>query len=160
MDVYATLRRRAARLAARERPGHTLTPTALVHEAFLRVVRDRLTPEAGAPFVAAASKAMRRILVEHARARTADCRDRRRHVDLELDSLPGREADGPDTTRGDDLLALLRTVSDEHAQVFEARILRGLPLDAVAADLGLSRRTVQYRLRAALAWLAARLASE
>ena len=90
----------------------------------------------------------------------ADRRDRRRHVDLDLDSLPEREVEGPDATRADDLVDLLRTVSDEHALVFEARILRGLPVDAVAADLGLSRRTVQYRLRAALTWLAARLASE
>lgn len=158
-DAYATLRRRAHRLAACERASHTLTPTALVHEAFLRVVRDSLTPDAGPPFVAAATRAMRRILVEHARARIADRRDRRRHVDLDLDALPAPD-DAGDSTRGEDLLALLRTVSDEHAEIFEARILRGQSTDAIAAAFGLSRRTVQYRLRGALAWLAAHVAQE
>lgn len=158
--AYALLRRHAGRLTARERPGHTLTPTALVHEAFLRVVRAHLTPEAGAPFVAAASKAMRRILIEHARARTADRRDRRRHVDVDLDSLPQVDGVAQDAASSDDLVSQLRAVSDEHAAVFEARILRGASIDEIAANLGVSRRTVQYRLRGALAWLAARFAPD
>ncbi|MBK9129601.1 MAG: sigma-70 family RNA polymerase sigma factor [Phycisphaerales bacterium] len=158
--VYALLRRHAGRLTARERPGHTLTPTALVHEAFLRVVRARLSPHVGAPFVAAASKAMRRILIEYARARAADRRDRRRHVDVDLDSIPESDLPTHDALQGEDLVAQLRAVSDEHAAVFEARILRGASIDAIAEQMGVSRRTVQYRLRGALAWLAARLASD
>lgn len=159
-DAYEVLRRRAGRLTARERPDHTLTPTALVHEAFLRVVRNRLEPEIGASFVAAASLAMRRILIEHARARVADRRDRRRHVDVELDSLPTPDREARDGLRGEDLVAALREVSGEHAAVFEARILRGATMDAIATDLGVSRRTAQYRLRAALAWLVARFVDE
>src|SRR5882757_2513650 len=96
--VYDELRKLAAARMAAEAPGHTLDATALVHEAYLRLVGDQRFDGRG-HFFAAAAEAMRRILVDHARARTAAKRGAGRRVTVDLDRLSGTDPD-------DDVLAL------------------------------------------------------
>ena len=157
--VYAELRRLAAAELARERPGQTLDATALVHEAYLRLVgSDPSVPWDGrGHFFAAAAEAMRRILVERARRRAAAKHGGgRRRVDLDaLDPAdPGRPAD---------LLALDEALSDlgRHdataAQLVNLRYFAGLTHQAAAELLGLSRGAADRLWAVARAWLYQRL---
>jgi RNA polymerase sigma factor (TIGR02999 family) len=151
--VYAELRRLAAGFLRADRADHTLQPTALVHEAFLRLVR---APEAGfegrAHFLAVAAKAMRQILVDHARARAAEKRggDRRR------ETMAGLPEEGEPPIDVLDLEAALTKLAGSHqrpARVAELRFFAGLEIDAVAEVLAVSPRTVKEDWRFARAWL-------
>lgn len=152
--VYDELRRVAASALRRERAGHTLQPTALVHEAYVRLAaepgerwRDRTH------FLATAALAMRRILVDHARRRNAL---KRRHDERQvpLDTLAAA-ADTPDV----DILALDRALLDlaaldpRQARVVELRFFGGLSVEETAEVVGASIRTVKRDWQAARAWL-------
>ena len=152
--VYDELHRLAARYLARERPDHTLQPTALVHEAYLRLVRQRdVDWRNRAQFVGLAAGIMRRILVNHARDRVAAKRsgDRER-VSLSLVEAP---AGSPDV----DLLALeaaldrLAALDERKARVVELRFFGGLTMDEVSTVLDISRATVERDWSFARAWL-------
>lgn len=154
------LRDIAAKHLARERRDHTLQPTALVNEAYLRLVDQRARDFASKThFVSLASTAMRRILVEHARARLAEKRggDRRREPLLDL---PEPHAADPDAIVAlDDALAQFSRLDPDNARIVELRWFGGLDVEETAAALGISTRSVERGFRAALAWLRQRLSS-
>jgi RNA polymerase sigma factor (TIGR02999 family) len=158
--VYAELRSLAAARMARESPDHTLQPTALVHEAWMRLAGSaaELPNASRGQFLAAASEAMRRILIEHARRRNAQKRGGlRRRMPVELDELP---LDGP----ADSLLSLgesLEMLVQEDrpaAEVAQMRVLGGMTFDEIAEALGTSRTAVHRQWTFARAWLKSRLA--
>jgi RNA polymerase sigma factor (TIGR02999 family) len=167
--VYDELRKLAAARMAAEKPGHTLDATALVHEAYLRLVgSSRGTPVAdarGSPeprfdgrghFFAAAAEAMRRILVESARRRNAEKRggDRVR-VGLAAD-LPAARIDS-DVLAVDEALDLLAAEEPQVAELVKLHIFAGLTIDEAAAALGLAPRTAYRDWQFARAWLFRRL---
>jgi RNA polymerase sigma factor (TIGR02999 family) len=154
--VYDELRRLAAARLAREVPGQTLQATALVHEAFLRLVGlDPDKPWDGrGHFFAAAAEAMRRILIDRARARRRLKRGGpRRREDLDLDALTGPDAPPDDLLDLDDALAGLARVDSRAADVVKLRIFAGLTLDEAALALGVVHRTADRDWAFARAWL-------
>jgi RNA polymerase sigma factor (TIGR02999 family) len=157
--VYDELRRLAAAQMAKERPGHTLDGTALVHEAFLRLVGD-LRFENRRHFVAAAALCMRRILVENARCKGRQKRGggrEREFVDLDAlaASIPREEL-----LDLDDALERLRIHDPVKAQLVELRFFGGMALPDVAEHLGISLSTAERFWRYARAWLYTAMAGE
>jgi RNA polymerase sigma factor (TIGR02999 family) len=151
--VYAELRRRAQHYLRRERPGHTLQPTALVHEAWLRLVNlDRRTFEHRTHFFAVAANVMRRILVDHARAAHADKRGGG-WVRIPLHDAAAAADSLVDLLALDRALEQLARVSARQAQVVELRYFTGLNVEEVAALLGVSPATISRDQRVAEAWL-------
>lgn len=160
--LYQQLHRLASGALRHERPDHTLSPTALIHEAWLRLARHRHDWRTRADFVAAAAVTMRRVLVDHARARLRHKRGgQARRLLLSTSHLA---LDGPTPTI--DLLALheaieaLAEISPERARVVELRCFGGLDADDIAAATGLSAATVRRYWDGARAWLHARLAGD
>ncbi len=156
--VYDELRRVAARYLRRERPGHTLQATALVHDAYIRLMQDsRLSWQNRAHFCGIAARSMRQILVERARARGAEKRGGGR-VRVTLDpefSVPAAQT--IDLEVLDDALGRLETLDPELARVVEVRFFGGLSIDETAEALDLSPATVKRRWALAKAWLAREL---
>ncbi len=141
-----------------ERAGHTLQPTALVHEAFLRLVGPRQLPwQNRAHFFGAAAEAMRRILVDHARARIADKRggpgDRR--AALALDSLPdpSSEQQAAGFLVLDEAIERLAAAYPDVAEVVRLRYFAGLDVAQTAEALGISAPTVKRSWAFARGWL-------
>lgn len=156
--VYADLRRIAANQLRAERKDHTLSATAVVHEAYLRLVGQRQVRLADrAQFFAAAATQMRRILVDHARQRSAQKRGGA-EVRVTLD-----EEIAAELTQDLDLLALdhaldeLAALDPRVARIVELRFFSGLSLDDAAVAMGISRRTVAREWALARAWLLRRL---
>jgi RNA polymerase sigma factor (TIGR02999 family) len=149
--VYDELRRLAAAQLAREKPGQTLDATALVHEAYLRLVGDQQFANRR-HFFAAAAHAMRRILVESARRKQLAPR-----VDLE-DFEPAAHAADERLLELHDALERLAREEPMAAKVVEARVFAGLSVEEAASVLGLSRATAYREWTFARAWLAAALA--
>jgi RNA polymerase sigma-70 factor (ECF subfamily) len=157
--VYGDLRRQAARLLRRERRDHTLEPTALVHEAYLRLVdwhdadwRNRTH------FFAVAARAMRRILVDHARRHGAGKRGgSRERVTLDESRVARPGAFDVDVLALEDALAELQALDPEKVRLVELRFFGGLGVEEAAAVLGVSRSTVNREWRLARAWLFRRL---
>lgn len=159
-EVYRALRDLARSQLRRERRDHTLQPTALVHEACLRLLRAR--PDLGAvpsaQLLAMAGNAMRRILVDHARRRGARKRGRGA-ARITLDDSLGAEARDPlDVLAVDDALGRLAELDPRQAKIVELRFFAGLQCDEVAEVLTLSRSTVQDDWAMARAWLRRELA--
>lgn len=158
--VYDELHLLASAYLRREHAGQTLQPTALIHEAYLRLI-DQTT--AGwndrVHFFRAAARTMRNILVDAARARKAAKRGgARERVSL---SGVGPAAPGAiDIVELDDLLALLRKLNARHADMVELRFFAGLSIAEAAAALGVSTSTVEEDWAIARAWLYGRLRSE
>jgi RNA polymerase sigma factor (TIGR02999 family) len=157
--VYDELRRLGGGLLRRERPGHTLQPTALVHEAVLRLFRPGAL--AGAQgrgqFLAAAARAMRRVLVDHARQRAADKRGGGRER-LPLDEVLDYFAEQRlDLLAVHDALDRLAELHDRQAQVVELRFFGGFTVEEIAEQLGVSVSTVESDFRKATAFLRGRL---
>jgi len=153
--VYGELRKLARAKMAREAPGHTLQPTALVHEAYLRLVKD---PEASwegrAHFFAAAAEAMRRILIERARRyrRQKHGGDHQRVTFAE--PVGGSAALGPEELLAlDAALERLEGLDEAMSGVVKLRCFAGLSVEETAEALGISTRTVKRHWAAALAWL-------
>jgi len=156
--VYQELRRRAAAYLRRERPGHTLQPTALVHEAYLRLVDQRAVAwQNRAQFFGVASQIMRRILVDRARARQAAKRSGR-WARLTLDdSLPEYSSPEVDVLDLNAALTDLAAFDVRKSQVAELKFFGGLTLEEIGHFLGLSVATVEREWQVARAWLYARL---
>jgi RNA polymerase sigma factor (TIGR02999 family) len=154
--VYDELRQAAAAALRRERPEHTLQPTALVHETFLRLADDsRVWWENRSHFLAIASKVMRRILVEHARGRNAQKRgsgEVKRSLD-DVDVAMPDTAGGVDLVGLDDALAGLAALDPRQARIVELRFFGGLTVEETATVVGSSPRTVKRDWQVARAWL-------
>ena len=151
--VYEMLRERAGRLMDRERDDHTLTATALVHEAYLRVA-GREGFDGGRHFFNAAALAMRRILVEHARGRGRIKRGGEAgKVELESLELPGADADGTDWLALDEALERLKAADERRHQVVMLRFFAGLEEAEIAKILNVTDRTVRRDWAAAQLWL-------
>ncbi|MBC7894368.1 MAG: sigma-70 family RNA polymerase sigma factor [Cytophagaceae bacterium] len=157
--VYDQLRAIARRHLRGEATGHTLSTTALVHEAYLRLVNVSDLPEENrVRFLAAASVAMRRVLLDYARSRKADKREgMRRRVELD-DAIGVATDDGGDLLVLDDALDRLSAIDPRLVQVVECRFFGGMTEDETALALGTSVRTVRRDWIRAKGWLAAELA--
>jgi RNA polymerase sigma factor (TIGR02999 family) len=152
--VYDELRKLAVAQMAREKPGHTLDATALVHEAWLRLAGER-SFESKSHFLRAAAGAMRRILVDHARARRADKRggDRQR---VPADGLAAPSPDA-DLLNLDEALTRLAVEDPLAAQVVELHHFAGLSHDQAAETLGITIYLARQKWNYARAWLKAEL---
>jgi RNA polymerase sigma factor (TIGR02999 family) len=151
--VYDELRQLAAARLAGEAPGHSLNPTALVHEAYLRLVGDQLFDGRG-HFFAAAAEAMRRILINHARDRNRLKRGGRRQQ-VDLDHLTGlAAASDDDLLELDDALSRLAQDFPAAAELVKLRFFGGMTLAEAAEVLGVPRRTADRHWSFARAWLA------
>ena len=148
--VYDELRKLAAARMAAESPDHTLDATALVHEAFLRLVGDQQFDGRG-HFFAAAAEAMRRILVDSARRRNREKRSGRRER-VELPDVPMRDPDDR-LLALDDALTRLAVEDPLAARVVELRQFTGAGHDAVAAALGITVYAARQKWTYARAWL-------
>jgi RNA polymerase sigma factor (TIGR02999 family) len=157
--VYDELRRLARYRLARERPGQTLTATALVHEAYVRLVGDKDPPwENRAHFFAAAAEAMRRILIERARRKSREKHGGgQRQVTLD-EQIVGAAPEAEDLLALDEVLSRLERQDGEMATVVKLHLFAGLSLEETAAALATSERTVSRRWTAARAWLKRELA--
>ena len=160
--VYAELRRVAARQLRNERADHTLQPTALVHEVFIRLVDQRRVDwQNRAHFFGVAANVMRRILVDHARRHGARKRgegvrsvsiDEARDVAATPNEMP--------VLALDHVLGRLETVDPELAKIVELRAFGGLTIEEMAHVLGVSPSTVKRDWRTAKAWLNRELGAE
>jgi RNA polymerase sigma factor (TIGR02999 family) len=154
--VYGELRKIADAFLRRERSGHTLQATALVHEAWLRLMKqDQPSFDHRKQFYALAAQMMRRILVDHARAVNAEKRGGGSHkTDFDLDHAvdigAGRIVE---FLALDQALTQLARVSARQAQVIELRYFAGLNLDEISGLLGVSSATISRDQRSAEAWL-------
>lgn len=152
--VYDELRRLAAHYMRQERTDHTLQPTALVHEAYLRLVEQReVTWENRAHFFGVAANLMRRILVDHARSKRAEKRGGSvQRVTLDH-ALQYCEEKSDELIALDEALTRLATWDPRQCQIVELRFFGGLTEDETAAILGVSPRTVKRDWRVARIWL-------
>jgi RNA polymerase sigma factor (TIGR02999 family) len=156
--VYDELRKLAAARMAGEAHGHTLDATALVHEAYLRLVGDQRF-DGRAHFFAAAAEAMRRILVDHARAKSAEKRgDRRARADIDPDQLSVGGFDPDRWIDLDDALTRFAAIDPEAAELAKLRVFGGLSVEEAGNALGLPRTTAFRTWTYARAWLTSRLA--
>lgn len=158
--IYQDMRRLAASHMESERRDHTLQPTALVHEAYVKLVDQRKTDwRDRLHFFAVASTIIRRILIDHARARLAD----KRGGDITRVSLDGHDPAAPDSAREVDVLALdqalgeLGEIDPQQARIVELRYFCGCTIDEIAHLLDIGKRTVDREWQAARAWLFDRL---
>lgn len=156
--VYDELRRLAGRQLQRERSDHTLTPTALVHEAYLSLIHvERAGFRDRAHFLAMASRAMRRLLVDHARRRLAAKRGGGAAAsDIEMAEVLVQVPDER-VLELNDAIARLEVVEPRRARVLEYHYFGGLQLEEIAESLGLSVSSIKRDLRLARAWLASEL---
>ncbi len=158
--IYAELHRMAERQMRGERGEHTLQPTALVHEAFLRLLGQKATWQNRSHFFGVASQAMRRILVDHARRQKA----RKRGAGAERVTLDDNVGANPTDPDAIDLEALdvalkkLAEIESRHARVVELRYFGGLSVADASDVLGISKRTAERDWMMARAWLRRELA--
>ncbi len=159
--IYDDMRRLAVSHLRGERDNHTLQPTALVHEAYLKLVDQRSTDwNDRLHFFSVASRVIRRILIDHARERLADKRGggaSRLRVDDHEVAAPGR---GVDLLALDEALAELDELDGQQAKIVELRFFGGCSIEEVADLLKIGRRTVDRDWQAARTWLYCRLAGK
>jgi len=149
--VYAELHRMAERFVRRERQGHTLQPSAIVNEAYLRLIgQENMDWQGRAHFFAVAAQSMRRILVEHARRRDAKKRGGAGTRYL-LDTVVLTEPRAVDLIALDDALAKLTALDPEQGHIVELRFFGGLTEEEAAEVLSVSSRTIHRK------WLAAKM---
>jgi RNA polymerase sigma factor (TIGR02999 family) len=155
--VYGELKRQAERHMRRERRDHTLQPTALVHEAYLRLAGSHgLEWKSRAQFFAIAARVMREVLLDHARRRRAAKRAGWR-VSLTAEALAAPAGAGLDMLDLEQALAELALLDPVQTRVVELRFFGGLGVEETAEVLGLSPRTVKREWQTARAWLQHRL---
>lgn len=152
--VYDELRRLAHRYMSRERSGHTLQTSALVHEAFLRMVDQREVHwQNRAHFFGIAGELMRRILVDHARSRQSAKRGGdARHVPMEEEAIVSPER-AADIIALDEALSVLTTIDSRKSRIVELRFFAGLSIEETAEVLAVSPGTVMRDWTLAKAWL-------
>lgn len=158
--VYKELRRIAACCMRNERPGHTLQPTALVNEAYLRLVdQTRVDWKNRAHFLGVAAQLMRRILVDHARERIARKRGGRQ-IRIEVDNFDiEKTSERPEQILAvDEMLSRLTAFDAQQARIAELRYFGGLTVEETAEALAISPRTVKREWAMARAWLKAEIA--
>lgn len=153
--LYDRLRQVAYRLMRRERTDHTLSPTAVVHEAVIRLLGDAAIDKSADQnrLIAQAARAMRQVLIDHARRRAADRRGggQRR---VPFDQVPGYfDEQGPDAFALHEALGRLAEWNKRQAQVMTLRYFGGLTVSEVAVALGVAPVTVERDWRLARAWL-------
>ena len=152
--IYDELRSLAANYLRRERPDHTLEPTALVHEAYLRMVdQTQVNWQNRAHFFGVAAQMMRRILVDHARAHNAEKRGQdfqKLSLDENIDKSVERSSE---LIALDDALSALAEMDEQKGRIVELRFFGGLSIDETAEVLGVSAPTVKRQWRMAKAWL-------
>lgn len=152
--LYEELRRRAMGLMRSENPGHTLQPTALVHEAYARLAGSN-TPiwQSRGHFLAVAAEVMRRVLVDHARSR----RRKKRGAEMTRVSLQvGLNlciSHDPDILALEDVLRTLATLNPRQARIIVMRFFGGMTVHEVAEALDVSKRTIEAEWTLAKAWL-------
>ena len=152
--MYAELRRLAAHYLRGERPGHSLQPTALVNEAYLRLVGQRTREWANrSHFVAVSARIMRQVLVDCARRAKAEKRDFGICAESLNDSIPATPQDPALVLGIDAALTRLAAYDERQARVVELRYFAGLSVDETATLLGVSPRTVKREWMLARAWL-------
>ena len=153
--VYRELRLRAAQYLQAERTGHTLQPTALVHELYLRLVQqDHADWKDRAHFLAVAAQLMRRILVDYARARAAAKRDgMATRIEIAGFELSGEAPRTEEILAVDEALDRLAELDPQQTRVVELRYFAGLTIEETAEALGISARTVKREWAMASAWL-------
>jgi RNA polymerase sigma-70 factor, ECF subfamily len=153
--VYGELRRLAAGYLRRERAGHTLQPTALVHEAYLRMIdQTQVHWQNRAHFFGVAAQMMRRILVDHARAHEAEKRGgefQKLSLDENLDASGGER--DVNLVALDDALNRLAEMDPQKSKIVELRFFGGLSIEETAEVLGIGTATVIRQWRMARAWL-------
>lgn len=155
--VYEELRRLAGRHLDRERSGHTLQPTALVHEAYARLVDADISYQDRTHFFAVASGTMRRVLVDHARSRSAARRGGgATRVTLD-DRVPAEASDPTEILALDAALEKLAAVDSRKAEAIQLHVFGGLTYPEIATTLGVSEATVDRDMRMARAFLHAEL---
>ena len=158
--IYKELHAIAAQHMRRERPNHTLQSTVLVHEAFLQLAgTDKIDWQSRAHFFALASRAMRRVLVDHARAVNADKRPGA-HQQVELDSALEVQERVVDLLALNEALDRLATWDNRQSQIVEMRFFAGLNFEEIAVVLGISERTAKRDWTMARAWLHAELTKD
>jgi RNA polymerase sigma factor (TIGR02999 family) len=152
--VYADLHMRARNYLRRERPDHTLQPTALIHEAYMRLVNEPPPPWNGrAHFFAVASQVMRRILVDHARRHAAEKRGSGASgVSLDEAIVPAR-SESVDLMALDEALTKLAAFDERKCRIVEMRYFGGCTVEETAEALGVAGITVMREARLAEAWL-------
>jgi RNA polymerase sigma-70 factor, ECF subfamily len=151
--VYDELHRRARHYLRAERANHTLSPTALVHEVYLRLVNlDEVEWQDRTHFLALAARQMRRILVDSARARNYQKRGGG-GVNVTFDETFAAAARHPDLVALDDALSALTAQDERKARVVELRFFGGLTNEEIAAELGISTDTVTRDWQMAKLWL-------
>lgn len=153
--IYAELRRIAGAQLRHERPGHTLQATAVVHEAYIRMLGEQEVPwQNRAHFFAISARTMRRVLLDYARQRRAEKRGGQgaRRVDLDAELLMGDDH-LEDVIAIDEVLGRLTELDPQQGQIVEMRFFAGLNVDETAEVLGISARTVKREWRSAKAWL-------
>ena len=152
--IYSELRSLAANYLRRERSGHTLQPTALVHKAYMRMVdQTRVQWQNRAHFFGVAAQMMRRILVDHARANAAEKRGgdaQKFSLDENIDVSGERAAE---LVSLDEALRRLAEIDPQKSRVVELRFFGGLSVEETAEVLGVSAPTVKRHWRMAKAWL-------
>lgn len=152
--VHRELRKLASAYMRNERRDHTLQPTALVHEAYIRLVDQRgVTLESRAHFFGIAANVMRRVLIDHARARRAEKRGRGQ-VKVSLDDVMEPSVENEDyLIELDQALERLAALDPRQARVVELRFFGGLSVEQTAEILGTAPRTIVRDWRVARAWL-------
>ena len=152
------MRLTARALMARERPGHTLQPTALVHEAYIRLVhQDQAEWSSRSHFLGVAARCMRQILVDHARAKHAVKRGGHlRAVTLD-ESLAVADSPEVELIELDDALTKLAELDERAARVAEMRLFAGMTVEEVSTALSVSSRTVDGDWSTARLWLSREL---
>ncbi len=155
--AYTHLQKLASNHLRGERVNHTLQPTALVHEAYFRLVdQSRVDWKGRTHFLAVAGLEMRRILLDHGRAKKRLKRggDKPPAVELHEDMLAGKtDVDPADVLALEEALNELAQLDERHAQVVRLRFYSGLTVEEVAAELGVSPKTIEKDWRMARAWL-------
>jgi RNA polymerase sigma factor (TIGR02999 family) len=158
--VYDELRALAAAQLAAEPAGHTLQPTALVHEAYLRLAGRPEFP-GRSHFLAAAGQAMRRILIDHARKKDAGKRGGgARRAEVDPDRLPGRPLDSDDLIAVDEVLTRLAATDPAAARLAALRLFAGLSVEEAGDALGVPRASAYRDWTYARAWLSAALSEK
>lgn len=160
-QIYDQLRELAGSFLNREQQGHTLQPTALVHEAYMRVAEQTgVRWQNPTHFYAVSAQAMRRVLVDHARRKKAGKRGagaEKVTLDESVTPVQGRELD---VLALDDAMAQLAELSERQAKVVEMRFFAGLSIEEVAAVMNVSISTIASDWRMARAWLQCVLTDE
>lgn len=156
--VYGELRKIASSLMRRERPNHTLQTSALVNEAYLRLAgKQSIRLDNRAMFFTSAARAMRRVLVEHARRRDTTKRSAGKRAYPDSIEIPGTVVDPDKLLIIDESLNELATLDERQAQIVELRFFGGLSTEETASVIGISDRSVKREWAVARAWLKTKL---